>query len=436
MMSKVEKLTERLQGIEIRKKSLGLKASVGGIGSTTAVSERRRETTSLEDKSLVYGREKDKEAILQLLLKEDESVSVSVIPIVGMGGIGKTTLARLVYNDERIKGCFDPKLWVCVSDDYDVVRVTKAILEAFTSDANKLETLNMLQKKLNEKLSGKRFLLVLDDAWNDNYADWDVLRRPFMHGAPGSKIILTTRLRNVAKITSTLCPSQLAYTLNELSKDECLSLFAHHALARPNFDAHPHLKEIGEKIVNKCKGLPLAAKTLGGLLRNESQQRVWENISDSKIWDLPEQQSNILPALRLSYHHLPSHLKQCFAYCAIFPKDYAFDKGELILLWMGVGLLPLSTEKKQMEDFGSEYFDDLLSRSFFQQSSAFESRFVMHDLLNDLTLYIAGDICFMLDKLVGDKQIEIPEGARHLSFLRQRFDGLQRFRPTYKRQHL
>ncbi|XP_059644330.1 putative disease resistance RPP13-like protein 1 isoform X2 [Cornus florida] len=428
MMSKVEEITTRLEDIEDRKNSLDLKENVGGIKSNKV--RERWETTSLVKISDVYGREGDKMAIIELLLRDE--AHVSVIPIVGMGGIGKTTLAQLVYDDKLIEGRFHPKAWVCVSDDFDVVRVTKTLLTQVTSQTRNFEDLDSLQCTLKENLLGKKFLLVLDDVWNEKYEDWELLQRPFMFGAPGSKIIITTRHGAVAS-TMSLSPT---YSLNGLSKDDCLSLFAYHALGRANFDAHPRLKGVGEQIVLKCKGLPLAAKTLGGLLRNKPLQRDWENILNSKIWDLPEQKSGILPALRLSYHHLPSHLKQCFAYCAIFPKDYEFDKDELVLLWMGVGLLQLSKEKKCMEDFGDECFDDLLSRSFFQQSGGRKSRFVMHDLLNDLALHVVGDICFRLEKVEGDMQFEIPKRARHLSYIRQLYEVLQNFRPLCKAQHL
>ena len=152
----------------------------------------------------------------------------------------------------------------------------------------------------------------------------------------GSKIIVTTRNMGVVSAITGTCSS---YTLAELSFDDCLSLFTQQALRRRNYDNHPNLKAIGEEIVKKCKGLPLAAKTLGGLLRTKIDLDAWREISRSKIWDLPEERSSILLALKLCYHHLPSHLKRCFAYCSKFPKDYEFGKDELILLWMAEGFL-------------------------------------------------------------------------------------------------
>ncbi|CBI35114.3 unnamed protein product, partial [Vitis vinifera] len=181
---------------------------------------------------------------------------------------------------------------------------------------------------------------------------------PMRSGEPGSKLIVTTRNEGVASITRTY----RAYRLHELAYKDCLSVFTQQALGKSNFDAHSHLKEVGEEIVRRCKGLPLAAKALGGMLRNQVSHDAWENILTSKIWDLPEDKSQVLPALKLSYHHLPSHLKKCFAYCSIFPKGYEFDKDELIQLWMAEGFFQQTKENTRPEDLGSKYFYDLLSR--------------------------------------------------------------------------
>ncbi|CAA3004694.1 disease resistance RPP13 1, partial [Olea europaea subsp. europaea] len=159
-------------------------------------------TTSLVVESEVYGREEDKEKILKILsVVESNDSQMSVIPIVGMGGVGKTTLVQLVYNDESLKDKFDLKAWACVSDEFDAVKVTKNILEAVSSGEKcDYENFDMLQVKLKGILSNKKFLVVLDDIWNDDYGKWDILRRPFLAGKPGSTIIITTRQESVAKI--------------------------------------------------------------------------------------------------------------------------------------------------------------------------------------------------------------------------------------------
>ncbi|KAK5787253.1 hypothetical protein PVK06_041906 [Gossypium arboreum] len=317
------------------------------------------------------------------LLKGDTSNGVSVLSIVGMGGMGKTTLAQLVYNYATINQSFDLKAWVCVSDNFDTIAITKGHF-------NKKKTLNLLQVKLKKKLSRKRFLLVLDDIWNENYNDWTILRSPF--GA-GTTIIVTTRLQIVSSIVDPL----KAFHLDKLSDDDCLSIFTQHALKARNFNGHRQFKEIGEKIIRRCSGLPLAAKAIGSLLRTVKYYREWGRIYESEIWNLREEQCGIIPALRLSYHHLPSYLKRCFAYCSILPKDYEFEEEEIILLWKAEGLLQQKA-MPQVKDIGNQYFRDLVSRSFFQISSKDEPRFVMHDLINDLAQVVAGDICSKLEE--------------------------------------
>ncbi|XP_059597974.1 putative disease resistance RPP13-like protein 1 [Vitis vinifera] len=346
-----------------------------------------------------------------------------------MGGIGKTTLAQLVFNDDEVKGRFDLRAWVCVSDYFDVLRITKIILQSVDSDTRDVNDLNLLQVKLKEKFSGKKFLLVLDDVWNENCHEWDTLCMPMRAGAAGSKLIVTTRNEGVAAVTRT-CP---AYPLGELSNNDCLSLFTQQALRTRNFDAHPHLKEVGEEIVRRCKGLPLAAKALGGMLRNQLSRDAWANILTSRIWDLPEDKSPILPALMISYHHLPSHLKWCFAYCSMFPKDYEFNKDDLVLLWMAEGFLQKTKEAARPEDLGSKYFDDLFSRSFFQHSGPYSARYVMHDLINDLAQSVAGEIYFHLDSAwENNKQSTISEKTRHSSFNRQEYETQRKFEPFHK----
>ncbi|KAL7203451.1 hypothetical protein ACSBR2_016685 [Camellia fascicularis] len=175
-----------------------------------------------------------------------------------------------------------------------------------------------------------------------------------------------------------------------------------------------------KEIVEKCKDLPLAAKTLGGLLRCKERDEEWVDVLCNKIWDLSHEESDILPALRLSYHHLPSHLKQCFAYCSIIPKDYEFEEKEIVLLWMAEGFIPPKREK-QMEDIGGEYFRELLSRSFFQPSSTDKSsKFVMHDIINDLAQVVARDTCFRLeDRLKYQEQCKNIKKARHSSYMQE-----------------
>ncbi|KAL5548748.1 hypothetical protein UlMin_003979 [Ulmus minor] len=192
--------------------------------------------------------------------------------------------------------------------------------------------------------------------------------------------------------------NQAMHELKVVSDDDCWQIFVKHAFV-DNQAPTKELKEIGLEIVKRCKGLPLAVKSVAGLLHSTSNPEGWREILDSDIWQLQFQENlknNIVPALWLSYHFLPPALKRCFAYCSIFPKDYEFEESDMekiIWLWMAEGLL--TPEKgKGIEDVGEAYLKALISRSFFQQSSRRESGMVMHDLVHDLAMFIAGEFCF------------------------------------------
>ncbi|TYG70673.1 hypothetical protein ES288_D05G332400v1 [Gossypium darwinii] len=424
--SKLEEIIGRLDNLLNQKQILGLKENSEGEKAF-----QRTPATSLVDESDVCGRDDEKEEIMKLLDPQNlPKNQVDVIPIVDMGGLGKTTLSQLIYNDPRVDKWFHPKAWVCVSEEFDALKLTKTILEETKYNCDGNQNLNQLQLKLKEQLLGKKYLIILDDVWNENYAVWEQLSIPFKFGAQNSKIIVTTRNESVADIMRTI-PT---YHLKTLSNDDCWTLFAKHAFVGTTPSTHPDLKAIGEAIVKRCNGLPLAAKTLGGLLRWKLDADEWNKILHSKFWDIPNTASNILPALTLSYHYLPSHLKRCFAYCSIFPKDYEFEKEELIQLWMAKGLLQLSKDNGDPEELGNEYFKDLRLRSFFQQSKGEKSCFVMHDLISDLAKSVTGEFICRLEGSGGS--CVITEKTRHLSNVQEIYDVRQKFQSLPKAKGL
>ncbi|XP_031275458.1 putative disease resistance RPP13-like protein 1 [Pistacia vera] len=349
-----------------------------------------------------------------------------VIAIVGMGGLGKTTLAREVYNDkelERFK--FEKKAWVSVSDDFDVMRISKSVLESISHSSSNLNSLNDVQDKLKEEIRGRKFLLALDDVWNENYSLWETFKSPFKDSARGSKIIVTTRIVNVALTMR----SFETHKLKGLSDEECWNLFLEHAPSTGmDIDA---LGKFRESVVKKCGGLPLAAKTLGGLLHYEPKVDAWENILNSRVWDSTNG-NDILPVLRLSYHHLPPHLKRCFAYSAIFPKDYEFDEEELELLWMGEGIIQQSDKQLNL---ATEYFRHLCSRSFFQKSSSNNFKYVMHDLVHDLAQSVFGETGFRFEE-VNSMLPKKFERTRHFSYISKHYDGKDMFKDLEKLKSL
>ena len=338
-----------------------------------------RQTISAVTEPKVYGRDKDKEQIVEFLLNASDSEELSVCSIVGVGGQGKTTLAQMVYNDERVKTHFDLKIWVCVSDDFSLMKILESIIENTIGKKPDLLSLESRQKKVQEILQNKRYLLVLDDVWSEDQEKWNKLKSLLQHGKKGASILVTTRLDIVASIMGTN-----AHNLARLSDDDIWSLFKQHAFGA-NREGRAELVEIGQQLVRKCVGSPLAAKVLGSLLRFKSDEHQWISVLESEFWNLP-QVDRIMSALTLSYFNLKLSLRPCFTFCAVFPKDFEMEKEELIQLWMANGLVT-SRGNLQMEHVGNEVWNELNQRSFFQEVKsdlAGNITFKIHDLVHDL----------------------------------------------------
>ncbi|XP_075662657.1 disease resistance protein RGA2-like [Castanea sativa] len=348
-----------------------------------------RETDSFLDHSEVVGR-KDIVSEIVKLVTSTTGQQLSVIPIVGMVGLGKTTLAKLVYNHELVKNYFDKKIWVCVSNDFDDKRILRGILESLTGNQSQLEIKDAILQNLQKELQGKRYFLILDDVWNEDFLKWDALRGCLLgiNSNFGNNIIVTTRSHKVAEIMETLPRHQL----EKLDDDECWSIIQKRLSTIP---LTPDLEAIGRDIAKKCRGVPLVAKVLGGTMSLKKVKSQWLTIQNSEVWSSLHDSNDMLPILKLSFDYLSSpSLKQYFAYCSIFPKDYVMDKEELIQYWMAEGFLqPSQGSDLVMEDIGIMYFDILVANSLLQDAKKDEYDNIvsctMHDLVHDLTLLIS-----------------------------------------------
>ncbi|XP_034689141.1 disease resistance protein RGA2-like [Vitis riparia] len=412
MGNKMKEIRERLDKVAADADKFNLKKM--GVNVPVPVLNRKRENYSFVRASDVIGRDDDKENIIQLLMQSSDEENVSVLPLVGIGGLGKTTLAKLVYNDGRVVADFEKRMWVCVSDEFDVKRLIKEIITSATHGKCDDLPMDELARLLINVLDDNKFLLILDDVWSKNRDKWLELKALLDGSAKGSKIIVTTRDKLVASVMGT-CPM---YELKGLSDEECLSLFITCAFKDDRDKQYPRLVGIGKDIVKKRKGLPLAVKTLGGLLYLKAEEKDWLRVRDSEIWKLEQKKDDVLPALKLSYDELPFYLKQCFASCSLYPKDIQFNNIQLIEMWMGQGLIQPSEQNEEMKDIGNRYIDELLQKSFFQDVEedvpGFFYCFKMHDLVHDLALLVAQPECSMLNF---DSE-NISTKVRHVSILK------------------
>ncbi|XP_054781510.1 LOW QUALITY PROTEIN: putative disease resistance protein RGA3 [Prosopis cineraria] len=365
-----------------------------------------RETSSFVLQEDIIGREESRREVIDLLLNTDSTQIAAPIAIVGIGGLGKTALAQLVYNDDEVKKFFNKRIWVCVSDDFNVKTLVKNILESSIGQKVDDQQLELLQDKLQKDLNGKKYLLVLDDVWNHDHEKWSHLKRYLMCGVPGSKILVTTRDQMVAKYMDVNTPYILKGLTNDIESFVKKIGIWIDGITSQNFEL------ISQKIVDKCGGVPLAIRALGSLLQLKTEETEWEDILEGGFWKLSESNDLVMPKLQLSYDHLSFELRQCFAYCSLYPKDWTYNKDELIEQWMAQGYLGCQDDEECLQDVGERYVHIFIMRSFFQdvemnKFGEIES-FKMHDLIHDLSQSIASsDRCLFYERNFFESPVHI-----------------------------
>ncbi|CAM0908179.1 unnamed protein product [Alopecurus aequalis] len=364
----------------------------------------------LKDK--VFGRDKERDDIVQTLINPRGMATAPdmMLFVVGARGIGKTTLAHMVFEDAKVRQHFDVRCWVSVSStSFNLMKLTAEILSSaqpsWDGSAEKMVDAQVLQSELRRFVTSKRYLIVLDDVWNCTDDVWLGVFTTLQSADIGSRILVTSHTDTVP---CTLCTSQL-YTLNPLNSDDCWALLKEHALPSDREDVHPDLQMIGKQIAARINGSPLAARLVGSFLGDTCSKNQWMNIMEKGLQD-----NDIVPLLRLSYMYLPVHLKRCFAYCSLFPPDYRFDPTHLSRLWIAEGFVqPEGRAEKSIEDIAKEYFDQLVSRSLFQEIKLGpKSYYLVQGLLHDLAKSVAAEDCLHIED---GMNCDIPSTVRHLS---------------------
>uniref|UniRef100_A0A0E0BSR9 AAA+ ATPase domain-containing protein n=1 Tax=Oryza glumipatula TaxID=40148 RepID=A0A0E0BSR9_9ORYZ len=377
--------------------------------------EKRPKTTPTIIEPELFGRKDHKRFVANEIMNgKYRDNDLTVLPIVGPGGIGKTTFTQHIY--EEVKNHFQISVWICVSQNFNANVLAKEIVEKMPRGNNEKEN-ESDQEKIMKRIQSKQFLLVLDDIWTCQEDEWKTLLAPFRKGGTkGNMVIVTTRFPKVAKmVESTDC----SIKLERLDHEDSMRLFQACVFDHKNtWEDYPSgLQKVGVDIVKRLKGFPLAIKTVGRLLRNKLTLDRWTRVLESKEWELQSNDDDIMPALKLSYNYLPFHLQQCFSYCALFPEDYKFHSQELINLWIGLGLLGASDQNKKIEDIGLGYLDDLVDNGFFEQDGKeHDNRYAIHDLLHELVTNISSNESLHLNS--SDlRSIQIPTSIRHMSII-------------------
>ncbi|RCV38890.1 hypothetical protein SETIT_8G178500v2 [Setaria italica] len=361
--------------------------SNGGTCTSLEQHDDHRETSSRLPEEPIIGRNREKQEIINLLSAGTNNDETVIVSIHGLGGMGKSTLAQLIYNDAQFKK-YDHRIWVYVSRDFNLKKIGNSIISLITIEAGQQnrDTLEAINQLVDNLLRGKKVLIVLDDLWEEKDTELGKLRSMLQVGKKGTTIdvIVTTRKEDIARKVSTCTP----YKLEHLNDYTCWEIIKRYSRFE---DQHyqERLEKIGLDIAKKCGGVALAAQALGYMLQSKDLSG-WTEINNSDIWNESfEDNGGVLPSLKLSYERMQPQLRICFSYCAIFPKGHNIAEDDLIHQWIALGFIKPSK--------GKECTRQLLGMSFLQVSKLPKTsrdrmeRYTMHDLVHDLATLVMGD---------------------------------------------
>ncbi|XP_006300757.2 probable disease resistance protein At1g59620 [Capsella rubella] len=398
--SDIRSISKRISKVICDMEKFGVQPMIVNGGECSHPLQERqrkmRKTFPSNNENDLVGVKKSVEKLIGYLVEED---SIQVVSIIGMGGIGKTTLARQVYNHDRVKNHFDGVAWVCISQQFERTYVWQTILQQLSSKDDEHETSNMneedLQKKLFLLLETSTSLIVLDDIWNED--DWGVINHVFP-SKKGWKVLLTSRIENVAVSVD---PKGTIFKPEYLNLDEIWTLFLKIAFPRKDttseFEVDIEMEELGKEMVKHCGGLPLAVKVLGGLLASQHTFSEWKRISRNIKSHIvggtsftEKNMSSVYHILNLSFDELPVYLKYCFLYLAHFPEDHPIRVWDLSYYWAAEGIpRPNHYNQATIEEVGNGYIEDLVKRNMVKRDVNSHWGFEicqMHDMMREVCL--------------------------------------------------
>ncbi|KAL5560156.1 hypothetical protein UlMin_036367 [Ulmus minor] len=392
-------------------------SSSGGSAGNNTLYELRSDARLLEEAQLV-GMEQRKQKLKDYLF--DEASSLGVVAVVGMGGLGKTTLVNQVYKDSKAKKQFQHHVWITVSQAFKLEELLKKIIQqlfdritqpqgAQSNDSHELK------KIIRDFLRERRCLVVLDDVWE--LQSWDALKYAFPDHNCGSRLLLTTRSTDVAS-TSTREFRGDSYHLQPLSAEESWNLFC-----QKTFQGNPcpsHLETISRNILKRCEGLPLGIVAITGVLSSKDINKIeeWDVVYRSLGAELERnvKLQSVKRILSLSFNDLPYNLKSCFLYLSLFPEDSTFYSFHIVRMWIAEGFVQ-EMKGRTLEEVGVSYFNELLNRSLVQlvaENFVKEWKsFKIHDLVREIVLAKAEDQNFAA--IVSAESLRLPETVRRLS---------------------
>ncbi|XWS57969.1 hypothetical protein CRYUN_Cryun09bG0219000 [Craigia yunnanensis] len=348
-----------------------------------------------------------------------------VISVTGMGGSGKTTLVANTFNKQIVKQHFDFCAWTTVSQQYAIEELLRSVIKEIYKKANEQTPMNLnslsyrdLGEKLEKYLQARRYLIILDDVWSLNL--WQQISRVLPNGRNGSRVMLTTRMGEVASFQFGI--TNHVFELKSLRENKAWTLFCMKAFPSNLGQCPPYLDSLARNLAEKCKGLPLAIVTLGGLLSSKKSIAEWRIVHDNLNWELsynPELGA-VKCILLLSYYNLPYRLKHCFLYCCIFPEDYLIRRNRLIRLWMAEGFVePVNGATPEV--IAERYLMELISRGLLQVTKRNESgrpqACKMHDILRELAVSISETEKFVAISDRKEAVVEDNSGIRRLSIV-------------------